>query len=183
MVKSWIWPHSGSESFRARKIKTNAERQDMNNRNLGKELALLATEVDSLAKTLSLAQAERARDAERCTRADAKAEELQQQLGHARRRAKIAEREFAKLSAAVEADAHAAQSRERELRVQVDQAQQANEVLRHEVERIERERRALQLNLREVLGNLRHAAQEAGASRVVADQATIVPARPSDSGW
>ncbi len=155
----------------------------MNERNLGKELALLATDVDSLAKTLSLAQAERARDAERCTRADAKAEELQQQLGHARRRAKIAEREFAKLSAAVEAKAHAAQSRERELRVQLDQAQQANEVLRHEVERIERERRALQLNLREVLGNLRHAAQEAGGSRVAADQATLVPAQPADSGW
>ena len=157
--------------------------QDMSERNLAKELALLATEVDSLAKTLSLAQAERARDADRSARAAAKAEELQQQLGHARRRAKIAEREFAKLSASVEAEAHAARSRERELRAQLDQAQQANEVLRHEVERSERERRALQLNLREVLGNLRHAAQDAGASRVVTEQATLVPAQPPDSGW
>ena len=75
----------------------------MPERSLAKELALLATEVDSLAKTLSLAQAEQARDAERCTRADAKAEELRQQLGHARRRAKIAERELAKLAGATSA--------------------------------------------------------------------------------
>jgi chromosome segregation ATPase len=112
-----------------------------------------------------------------------KAEELGQQLGHARRRAKIAERELAKLSADVETKAHAAQSRERELRVQLEQAQQTNEVLKHEVERVERERRALQLNLRDVLGNLRHAAQEAGGSRGAADQATLVPERPADSGW
>ena len=152
-------------------------------RNLAKELALLATEVDSLAKTLSLAQAEGRRDAERCARADAKAEELGQQLGHARRRAKNAERELAKLSADVGSKAHAAQSRERELRIQLEQAQQTNEVLKHEVERVERERRALQLNLREVLGNLRHAAQGAAGSRVTTDQATLVPAEPADSGW
>ena len=152
-------------------------------RNLAKELALLATEVDSLAKTLSLAQAEGTRDAERCARADAKAEELGQQLGHARRRAKIAERELAKLSADVGAKAHAAQSRERELRVQLEQAQRTNEVLKHEVERVERDRRALQLNLREVLANLRHAAQDAAGSRVTTDQATLVPAEPADSGW
>jgi chromosome segregation ATPase len=152
-------------------------------RNLAKELALLATDVDSLAKTLSMAQAERARDAERCARADAKAEELRQQLGHARRRAKIAERELAKLSADVGAKAHAAQSRERELGVQLEQAQQTNEVLKHEVERVERDRRALQLNLREVLANLRHAAQDAAGSRVTTDQETLVPAEPADSGW
>ena len=155
----------------------------MPERNLAKELALLATEVDSLAKTLSLAKAERARDAERYTRADAKAEELRQQLSHARRRAKIAERELAKLSADAEAKAHAAQSRERELRVQLEQAQRTNEVLKHEVERVERDRRALQLNLREVLANLRHAAQDAAGSRVTTDQATLVPAEPADSGW
>ena len=166
-----------------RKTETEVERRGMPERNLAKELALLATEVDSLAKTLSLAQAEQARDAERCTRADAKADELREQLGHARRRAKIAERELAKLSADVEANAHAAQSRQRELRVQLEQAQQTNEVLKHEVERVERERRALQLTLREVLGNLRHAAQEAGGSRGAADQATLVPERPADSGW
>ena len=83
----------------------------------------------------------------------------------------------------MQASAHTAQSRERELRVQLEQAEQTNEVLKHEVERVERERRALQLNLREVLGNLRHAAKEAGGSRGAADQATLVPGRPADSGW
>ena len=166
-----------------RKTDPEVERQRMPERNLAKELALLATEVDSLAKALSLAQAERARDAERCARADAKVEELRQQLGHARRRAKVAERELAKLSADVGAKAHAAQSRERELGVQLEQAQQTNEVLKHEVERVERDRRALQLNLREVLANLRHAAQDAAGSRVTTDQETLVPAEPADSGW
>src|SRR3954451_14739964 len=104
----------------------------MQERNLAKDLSLLATEVDSLAKALSLAQAEHGREAERRTRADAKAEELRQQLGHARQRAKTAERELATLSASVEATAHAAQSRERELRVQLEQAQQTNDVLRRE---------------------------------------------------
>ena len=60
-------------------------------------------------------------------------------------------------------------------------------MLHHEVERIERERRALALNLREVLGNLRSAAQEAGQARVAhraaADEITLMPSRTPDTGW
>jgi chromosome segregation ATPase len=159
----------------------------MPERNLAAELTLLATEVDSLAKALALANAERAREGTRRMRADATAEGLRQQLAHARRRAKTAERELAKLSANIEATAHSAQVSERELRARLQQAQQANEQLRQEVERKERERRALEVNLREVLENLRNAAQEARGSRVTTptavEEATLVPAPRDDGGW
>jgi hypothetical protein len=75
---------------------------------------------------------------------------------------------------------------ERELQARLEDAIQANQQLWQEVERKERERRAPEVNLRDVLGNLRHAAQEAGNSRVVArapEEATLVPPRPSDDGW
>jgi len=120
-------------------------------------------------------------------RADATAEELRQQLAHARRRAKTAERELAKLSANIEATAHSAQVSERELRARLQKAQQANEQLRQEVEQKERQRRALEVNLREVLENLRNAAQEARGSRVTSpaavEEATLVPAQRDDGGW
>ena len=155
----------------------------MDERNLAAELSLLATEVDSLAKTIVQAKAERAREADSRAKAETHAEELRQQLRHARRRATTAERELAKLTAAAQADAHAAQVRERELQARLDQAQQANALLRHEVEEIEGERRALEQNLRDVLGNLRHAAQKAAQSRVaLRDEATHV-AGPADNGW
>ena len=115
------------------------------------------------------------------------AEKLRQELRHARRRAKAAERELAKLSAGVGATEHRARSTERELREQLEQEQQRNEVLAHEVERVEAERRTLQRNLREVLGNLRHAAQEARGSRArppeTLDEATLVSVRRPDVGW
>jgi chromosome segregation ATPase len=151
----------------------------MTKRDIPKELTLLATEVDSLGKALALANAERAREGELRRRAEADAQELRQRLRHANRRAKAAERELADISATTESAAHTAESRERDLLEQLDQAEQAKRVLRHEVEQTERERRSLELNLREVLGNLRHAAQEAHASR----DATLVPPVPSDNGW
>ncbi|MDX6507493.1 MAG: hypothetical protein QOG06_2137 [Gaiellaceae bacterium] len=148
---------------------------------------MLATEVDSLAKALALARAEQAREVQRRSRADSKAEELRQQLAHARRRAKVAERELVRLSTNIDATAHRAQTSERELQVRLEQAQQANEVLRHEVEQTERERRALELNLREVMENLRQAAQEARGSALDDREArtedgTLVSA-PPNGGW
>jgi chromosome segregation ATPase len=159
----------------------------MEERNLARELSLLATEVDSLAKAGVLAQAELARERRLREQADGQAEELRQQLRHARRRAKTAERELAKLAAGIETAAHEAETQRRDLQVRLAQAQQAIEVLRHEVEQTEGERRALEQNLREVLGNLRHAAQEAQQARVVArsrgDDATFVPAPEPHNGW
>ena len=160
----------------------------MSERSKAQELSLLATEVDSLEKALVLAQTEQVHESERRKRADVQAEKLRQELRHARRRAKAAERELARLSAGVGATEHRARSTERELREQLEQEQQRNEVLSHEVERIEAERRTLQRNLREVLGNLRHAAQEARGSRATGsaetlDEATLVSVRRPDVGW
>ena len=159
----------------------------MHEPDLARKLSLLATDVDSLAKALALAEGERAREQAHRKRADARAEELSQQLRQARRRAKTAERELATLSASTDAAEHRAQTRERELRKRLEQEEQAKTILQHEVERIERERRALALNLREVLGNLRSAAQEAGQARLsdraAAEDATLVPSRTPDTGW
>jgi chromosome segregation ATPase len=162
----------------------------MKERNLAGELALLATEVDSLAKDLARANAELARETGRRSRADAEAEELRQELGHARRRAQTAERELGKLGAGLEAERHSTQIHQHELQARLDQALQANEQLRLAVAQKERQRRALEVNLREVMGNLRNAAQEAqaaGAAGPVAEaedeDATLVPSRPDGIGW
>jgi chromosome segregation ATPase len=159
----------------------------MHEPDLARKLSLLATDVDSLTKALVQAQAERASEQTHRQRADARAEELSQQLRQARRRAKAAERELATLSASTDAIEHRAQTTERELRERLEQEEQAKTVLRHDVERIERERRALALNLREVLGNLRSAAQEARQSRVAdragADDVTLMPSGTPDTGW
>jgi chromosome segregation ATPase len=160
----------------------------MKERNLAGELALLATEVDSLAKALARANAELARETARRSRADTEAQELRQELGHARQRAQTAERELGKFSAGLEAERHSTRIYEHELQVRLDQALQANEQLRQAVERKERQRRALAENLREVMGNLRNAAQEAQAAGVVgpiaeAEDATLVPSRPDGVGW
>jgi hypothetical protein len=61
-----------------------------------------------------------------------------------------------------------------------------NEVLQHDLEQTENERRALETNLREVLGNLRHAAQKAGprlGTAPAVEDATLVPSEPADNGW
>jgi chromosome segregation ATPase len=153
----------------------------MSDQTIARDLTLLATEVDSLEKALVLAKTEQAHESERRKRADVQAEQLRQELRQARRRAKAAERELARLSAGVGATEHRARAIERELREQLDQAQQRNEVLQHDVERIEAERRALQSNLREVLANLRHAAREARGPHV--DEATLVSVRPREDSW
>jgi septal ring factor EnvC (AmiA/AmiB activator) len=158
----------------------------MTERNLAKELAHLATQADSLEKTLVRAWAEREREAKHRKRAEADAEELRQQLRHARERAKVAEHEVASTTAKLEAIEHTAGARESELREQVDQLEQAKKILRHEVEQTERERRALELNYREVLGNLRHAAREARTStreRPAAEEVTVLSLDPPDNGW
>jgi septation ring formation regulator EzrA len=156
-------------------------------RNLAGELALLATEVDSLAKELVRAKAELARERDCRNRADNKAEELRDQLGHAQRRARTAERELGRLSASSTAAAHAAEVQQRELQARLDVAVHENEQLQQDVERKERQRRALQGNLREVMTNLRNAAQEArGSSAAVPgvepDEATLVPPGHG-AGW
>jgi len=166
---------------------TKVERAMME-RNLAGELALLATEVDSVAKALAQAKAELARETDRRYRADAKAEELRQELGHARRRAQTAERELGKRTASIEASAHSTQIYEHELQVRLEQALQVNEQLRQEVGRKERQRHALEVNLREVMENLRNAAQEAQGVAVAnsgaeAEDATLVPSRPDGVGW
>jgi chromosome segregation ATPase len=146
----------------------------MSDQTIARDLTLLATEVDSLEKALVLAKTEQAHESERRKRADVQAEQLRQELRQARRRAKAAERELARLSAGVGATEHRARATERELREQLDQAQQRNEVLQHDVERIEAERRALQ-------SNLRHAAREARGPHV--DEATLVSVRPREDSW
>jgi chromosome segregation ATPase len=154
----------------------------MNERNLAKELSLLATEVDSLAKALVRKEAERAREAELRKRADAVVQELREQLRQASRRANAAERELAGTNARIESAEHSHEVNERELRARLEQTEEAKKVLRHEVEQVERERRALELNLSQVLANLRHAAQETDRSRA-ADEATLVQSHPADNGW
>lgn len=158
----------------------------MDERTLARELTLLATKADSVEKALVQARAERTHEAELRKRAEVDAEELRQQLRHARRRAKAAEHQLAELSSRVEAIEHAHNTRESDLREQLDQAEQAKKILRHEVEQTERERRALEMNYREVLANLRHAAQEArvpDGGRPPAEEVTIVPGPRDDSGW
>jgi chromosome segregation ATPase len=161
--------------------------RSMPDRNLAAELSLLATEVDSLAKALAQAQAELALEREHRRRAESQAEELRQQLRQARRRAKAAEHEVVKVGSNAEAAVHRAEVNERELHARLEQAQQTNEVLRHEVAQTESERQALEMNLREVLGNLRHAAQKVGSTRGASlsagDEGTVAsPPRP-DNGW
>jgi chromosome segregation ATPase len=158
----------------------------MTERNLSADLLLLATEVDSLSKALTLARAESARERKLRQKADREAEDLRQQLRQARRRAKAAERELGVVSGSSEAAAHGARAREQELQERLSQAQQENEVLRHEVERTESERRTMEANLREVLGNLRHAARKAGQPRSAslgAEEATLIPSSRLDNGW
>jgi chromosome segregation ATPase len=160
----------------------------MTERNLAGELAMLATEVDSLAKSLVQARAELAREAQRRERADTKSEELRQELGHARRRAQTAERELGRLSAGIKGAEHATQAYQHELTTRLEHAQQVNEQLRQEVQRKERQRRALEGNLKEVMENLRNAAQEAQGPRVatrtaVLEEETLVPPPRNDSGW
>jgi chromosome segregation ATPase len=169
-------------------IELDVERRRLvKERNLAGELALLATDVDSLAKDLARAKAELARERDCRHRSDSKAGELREQLGHAQRRARTAERELGRLSANITATAHANEVTQRELQARLDVALHENEQLQQDVERKERQRHALAANLREVMGNLRHAAQEArdsteGTPADVPEEATLVPPGRGN-GW
>lgn len=137
-------------------------RGQMNERNLAGELALLATEVDSLSKTLVQREAELADERTRRQRAEADVASLREQLTVARQRAKTAEREIGKLSTYGEHERHDAEGRERDLRERLAQAEAARDDLRGRLEQKERERQALEVNIRELMANLRHAAVKAG---------------------
>jgi phage shock protein A len=159
----------------------------MTERNLAKELGLLATEVDSLAKSVAQAKAEAGREADRRKKADATAEQLREELRQAKRRARVSERELGRLSSGIEASTHAAVIQQHELELRLKDLQQANEQLRQEVDMKERQCRTLEANLREVLENLRNAAREAEVSKVVArpvpDEATLVEPGRDIGGW
>jgi chromosome segregation ATPase len=158
----------------------------MEERSLAAQLSLLATEVDSAEKALVQARAELLREREHRRRAEHRSQELQDQLRLARKRAETAERELGKIGSSIEAETHKTRVRQQELQARLEQAQEVNEVLRHEVEQTESERRALETNLREVLGNLRHAAQKAGPrlrTPATAEDATLVQSQPPDNGW
>jgi chromosome segregation ATPase len=141
-----------------------AKRTDgqMNERNIAGELALLATEVDSLTKTLVQREAELADEHTRRRQAEADVAGLREQLTIARQRAKTAEREIGKLSTHGEHERHGAEARERDLRERLAQAEAARDDLRGRLEQKERERQALEVNIRELMANLRHAAVKAG---------------------
>lgn len=156
----------------------------MTQQNLAAELSLLATEADSVEKALVQARAELAREREHRSRAETQSQELREQLALARKRAETAERELGKIGSSIQAEAHKNRVRQRELEARLEQAQQVNEVLKHDLEQTENARSALETNLQEVLGNLRHAAQKAGprlGTAPAAEDATLVPSR--DNGW
>jgi len=158
----------------------------MTQQHLADELSLLATEADSVEKALVQARAELARERERRKRSEAQAQDLREQLALARRRADTAERELGKIGASIQAEAHKTRVRQRELQARLEQAQQVNEVLQHDLEQTESERRALETNLHEVLGNLRHAAQKAGprlGTATADDETLVVPSESPDNGW
>jgi predicted nucleic acid-binding Zn-ribbon protein len=134
----------------------------MNERNIAGELALLATEVDSLTKTLVQRETELADERARRRQAEAEVAGLREQLTVARQRAKTAEREIGKLSTHGEHERHGAEARERDLRERLAQAEAARNDLRGRLEQKERERQALEVNIRELMANLRHAAVKAG---------------------
>jgi chromosome segregation ATPase len=159
----------------------------MTQQHLAAELSLLATEADSVEKALVQARAELARERERRKRVEAQSQDLREQLALARRRADTAERELGKIGASIEAEAHKTRVRQQELHARLEQANQVNEVLQHDLERTESERRALETNLHEVLGNLRHAAQKAGprlgTAPTAEDATVVVPSEAPDNGW
>jgi chromosome segregation ATPase len=159
----------------------------MDERTIAKELSLLATEVDSVEKALAQARAELTRERERRQRAENQAQELEDQLRLVRKRAETAERELGKIGSSIEAESHRTEIQQQELKARLKQAKEVNEVLKHDLEQTESERRALETNLQEVLGNLRHAAQKAGPRLGTAptpEDATLVPSQtPDNNGW
>lgn len=131
-------------------------------RNLSGELALLATEVDSLAKTLARTETELERERRRRHEAETELHGLREEVAICRQRAKKAEGELAKLAVQRDRERHAAEVLERELRQQLANTEHSIQELRESLEQKEGECRALEENLRELMENLRNAAIEAG---------------------
>lgn len=143
-------------------------------RNLARELTDLATEVDSLAKALARTQEELARELTKRQHFEQESVDLAAALAQARQRASSAEQELARLVTEDEKKTHVAQVREHELQTRLNEANAMNEALRREVERKERQRQALEVDLSDVMQNLRHAAAEAAwPSRAHAGQIRV----------
>ena len=134
-------------------------------RSPARELMVLATEVDSLAKSLARTQEELAAEVARRRRFEQEAVDLAAALGHARQRAATAERELGRAAAELEAASQTAQVRGHELKTRLSEANQTIERLRHELQRSERQRLVLETDLSDVMQNLRHAAAEAALPR------------------
>lgn len=134
----------------------------MTRRNLSGDLALLATDVDSLEKAVARTEAQLEAERERRTKAELERDDLRQQLALMRQRAKAAERELAKLAVQSERERHDAEMIDRELRSRLDEVGMSRDQLREALERKERECKALELNIHELMENLRNAAAEAG---------------------
>jgi chromosome segregation ATPase len=146
---------------------------DVSTRNLARELMGLASEVDSLAKSLGRTREELARELARRQHFEQEAVDLAAAIAHSRQRATVAERDLARLAAEVEAKTQSAQVREHELQTRLNDANETIERLRREVESKERQRLELETDLSDVMQNLRHAAAEAAwPSRAHAGPAT-----------
>jgi chromosome segregation ATPase len=145
----------------------------MADRNISGELALLATEVDSLAKTLARTEVELERERSRRRRVETELHGLREELALCRQRAKKAEGELGRLAVQTDRERHAAETRERELRQQLAVSEQSSDQLRGSLAQKEGECRALEQNLRELMDNLRNAAIEAG--RASADREATEP--------
>ena len=131
------------------------------NRNLARELTGLATEVDSLTKSLVRVQEELGRELTRRQHFEREAADLGAAVAQARRRATTAERELARLATEVETTKQTAHLREHELQTRLSEANQMIERLRREVESKERQCLALETDLSDVMQNLRDGAAEA----------------------
>jgi chromosome segregation ATPase len=131
------------------------------NRNLARELMGLATEIDSLAKSLARTQEELARECSRRQHFEQETVDLSAALAQARERATVAERDLGRLVSELDTGTQTAQVREHELQTRLNEADQMIERLRREVDGKERQRLALETDLSDVMQNLRHAASEA----------------------
>jgi chromosome segregation ATPase len=155
-------------------------------RNLARELTGLATEVDSLAKTLLRTQEELARELSRRQDFERKSADLSIAVAQTRQRATVAERDVARLATELETKTQTAQVREHELQTRLNEANQTIERLRRELESKERQRLALETDLSDVMQNLRHAAAEAAWPSQAESQPTIQLAdesEPTRVGW
>jgi chromosome segregation ATPase len=156
-------------------------------RNLPRELMGLATEVDSLTKSLARAQEELSCELKRRRQFEQETVDLAAAVTHARQRATVAERDLARLSVEIETKTQNAQVREHELRTRLNEANQTIERLRQAVESKERQRLALETDLSDVMQNLRHAAAEAAwPSRAQGQRAssqTDADSEPTHVGW